>query len=231
MTTGLRSLHAPLGFNDLSVPIPSHTCLFYYDDEELRQKLGFVRIGLETDDQAVVLFGPARRLKQVLGYVARDLGRDVDEDVANGKILLLDPIDGAADDDSLLASIADRLDDLVARGVALIRFLGFIGWQDRDWPDHERLLAFESRINQAATQYPSLVLCTYRLTDVPGPLLIYGGIETHPLTIIGQTVCENPHYVVRPDHADSVEPKPPWLSPGRDRFRDLRIQRREEPER
>lgn len=217
MSTDQISASAPLGFSGLNVPIPSHTCLFYYDDEELRSKLGFVRIGLETDDQAVVLFGPARRLKQVLGYVEHDLGRDVKEDLANGRIVLLDDVDGEADADSLIAGIGARLDGLIARGINLIRFLGFIGWQDPSWPDHGQLLAFESRVNQAAAEYPSLVLCTYRLTDVPGPMLIYGGIETHPLTIIGQTICENPHYVVRSVH-----------DPGRGRFRDLRIERHED---
>ncbi|CAN5274258.1 hypothetical protein BH23CHL9_BH23CHL9_14280 [soil metagenome] len=228
MTTNQVSASAPLGFSELSVPIPSHTCLFYYDDEELRAKLGFVRIGLETDDQAVVLFGPARRLKQVLGYVAQDLGRNVSDDLATGKIVLLDDIDGESNADSLLAGIGGGLDELMARGVTLIRFLGFIGWQDPAWPDHEQLLAFESRVNQAAAQYPSVVLCTYRLTDVPGPLLIYGGIETHPLTIIGQTICENPHYVVRADQATAADAAPPWMSPDRAKFRGLRIQRQED---
>lgn len=183
---------APLGFIDQDVDVPSHICLFYYDDAELRERLPFLQIGLEVSDEAVVLFGPEPRLQQVLGYLAEASERNIDRDLADGKIVL---VGGAPTADEILSNIATALDALVARGVRLIRFFGFIGWQDPDWPPTDDLLAFEANVNSAVASYPVVTVCTYRLTDIPGPILILGGIQSHPLTIIGQTLCENPHFV------------------------------------
>jgi len=212
---------ASLGFGDLDVAVPSHVCLFYYDDVELRDKLGFLRLGLESEKEAAVLFGRHPRLMEVLGYLAAE-GLDTDAHVAAGRLVL---IEGASDADALLGKIGEQLDALIACGVELIRFLGFIGWEDPAWPTHEELLAFESEVNNAAANYPAVVMCTYKLTDIPGPLLIYGGIEMHALTIIGGTVCENPHFVMPERFAADRAGKQPWLTPGRDRFEGVRISR------
>lgn len=183
---------AQLGFTDRKVPIPSHVCLFYYDDDELRERLGFVRAGLENPDEAVVLFGRPERLEQVQSYIASDLGRDVAADRASGKLVL---IGGDRDPQRLLAGIGEALDKLTKRDVRLIRFMGFIGWFDAEWPSPQELLAFESRVNEAAMQFPAIVMCTYNAADLPGPVLMLGGVATHPLTVVGTTLCENPHYV------------------------------------
>ena len=211
----------PLGFGSLSVAVPSHLCLFYYDDVELRDKLGFAKLGLETEREAVVLFGRKARLQEILGYLAED-GLDVGAMEASGRLVL---VEGAADRQGLLENIAEHLDGLMASGVELIRFLGFIGWEDPTWPTHEELLTFESMVNLAAATYPAVVMCTYKLTEIPGPLLIYGGIETHPLTIIGDTICENPHYVPPDRYAADRAAGLAWLQPGRDRFEGVRISR------
>ena len=214
---------APLGFSEQEVDVPSHICLFYYDDVELRERLPFLRIGLETDGQVVVLFGPARRLREVLDYLVEDYGRDVEGDLADGKIVL---IEGGPTGEEVLGNIATTLDDIMTRGPQLIRFFGFIGWQDPEWPAHDDLLAFESQVNQAVHNYPVITVCTYRLADIPGPLLIYGGIQTHPLTIMGNTVAENPHYVPATATGDSGHAGVPWQQPDRATFEGVRISRR-----
>ena len=68
-------------------------------------------------------------------------------------------------------------------------------------------------------------MCTYKLTEIPGPLLIYGGIETHPLTIIGDTVCENPHYLPPDRYAATRAGSLAWLDPDRDQFSGVRVSR------
>jgi hypothetical protein len=193
----------PLGLFDQAVEVPSHICLFYYDDAELRERLAFLEPGLEAPDEAVVLFGPEPRLRQILGYLADASERDIDRDLADGKIVL---VEGAPTADEILSNIGAALDALVARHVRLIRFLGFIGWQDPEWPPTDDLLAFEANVNRAVANYPVITVCTYRLTDLPGPTLIFGGIQTHPLTIIGETLCENPHYLAGPAAAVGGRP-------------------------
>jgi hypothetical protein len=182
----------PLGFADLKVEVPSHVCLFYSNDEELRDRLGFLAQGLDDPKQVAVLFGKQERLEEILAYIGDDFGRDVAADLTSGQIVL---VNGTRDPQALLGGIAAALDAAVARGVGLIRFLGFIGWGDMDWPGNEDLMTFEATVTEAVKNYPAVVVCTYNTEKLPGQILIFAGIETHPLTIIGTTLCENPHYV------------------------------------
>ena len=183
---------APLGFADLAVDVPSHICLFYSDDDELRGRLDFLSLALQDPKQVAVLFGRMARLTEVLAYIAADHARDVEQDLRDGRIVL---IEGDPDADKLIPKIAAALDAAVARGATLIRFLGFIGWGDPSWPSQEALLEFESKINAAVLNYPAVIVCTYNTDQLPGSVLIFGGIETHPYTIIGTTLCKNPHYI------------------------------------
>lgn len=183
---------APLGFADLAVDVPSHICLFYSDDDELRERLDFLSIALEDPMQTAVLFGRKERLTEVLGYIAADHGRDIEQDLRDGRIVL---VGGDPDAESLISNIVVALDAALARGATLIRFLGFIGWGDPSWPSQEALLEFESKVNAAVLNYPAVIVCTYNTNQLPGSVLIFGGIETHPFTIIGTTLCRNPHYI------------------------------------
>jgi hypothetical protein len=183
---------ASLGFGDLKIDVPSHVCLFYSNDDELRDRLGFLAQTLDDAEQVSVLFGKQQRLEEILGYIAEDHGRDVAADIKAGRIVL---VNGARDPDALLGGIATALDATIARGAKLIRFLGFIGWGDMDWPATEDLMTFEAKVTEAVKSYPAVVVCTYNVEKLPGSVLIFAGIETHPITILGTTLCENPHYV------------------------------------
>ena len=185
-------MRAPLGLGDRDVPVPSHICLFYRDDEELRDRLRFLTLGLEDPRQACVIFGKFDRLSVVLGYLAEDSGRDIEADIGAERLVL---IDGLSTGDATLAQIGMTLDRLVANGVTLIRFLGFIAWGDASWPPEDDLLAFEAKVNMAVAQYPVIIMCSYKMDALSGPILIRGGIETHPLTLLGDRICENPHFV------------------------------------
>ena len=190
-------MKAPLHFGDLSVDVPSHVCLFYSDDDELRLRLAFLARTLDDPNEVAVLFGKQERLEEILGYIAADHGRDTKADVASGHIVL---VNGVRDPDALLTGIAAALDAAVAGKKTLIRFLGFIGWGDMDWPADQDLMNFEAKVTEAVKSYPAVVMCTYNVSKLPGPILIFAGIETHPITILGTTLCENPHFVPFADY-------------------------------
>lgn len=187
-----RIRQARLGISDLKVDIPSHVCLFYKDDAELRERLGFLALTLDDPEQVAVLFGTDARLAEVLGYLAQDHARDIASDMAARRIVL---VDGAPDIETIVAHITGALDAALARGAKLIRFLGFIGWGDMDWPPDQDLMTFEAKVTETLSKYPVVVLCSYNIEKLPGPVLIFAGIKTHPFTIIGTTLAKNPHYM------------------------------------
>lgn len=224
----MQSTRVPLGFGDQEIEVPSHACLFYYDDVELRGSLGFLVQALEDPEQAIVLFGQPERLEEVLGYLAAGRADQVDAARLAGRIVL---VGGASEADALLGHIGATLDGLMERGVRLIRFLGFIAWDEEGWPTHEDLLRFEARVTDAARRYPVVVICAYDASRLPGPLLIFGGIHTHPLTIVGGVLCVNPHYVSADEYLARWAQGFPWNDEGRERLASVRLRKieRERP--
>jgi len=97
---------APLGFADLAVDVPSHICLFCSDDDELREPLEFLAIALQDPTQVALLFGRKPRLEEILSYIAADHRRDIDQDLRDGRIVL---VDGDPDAEKLIPKIAAAL--------------------------------------------------------------------------------------------------------------------------
>ena len=103
-------------------------------------------------------------------------------------------IPGEVKVDELASRISALIDQAIAQGFRVVRFLGFIGWGRPGWPDEKSLLEFERRVNIVVTAYPAVIICTYGVPSLSGASLIYGGLQTHPVTMIGDDIRESPHY-------------------------------------
>jgi hypothetical protein len=170
-----------LGFGGETMPIGSHVCWYYAGEEQLRETLGFLRLGLQREDEFCVLFADRSRFEPLLQWLTADTGEDLSRFIESGQLAL---IDGAATTSALLAKIGARLDRAVEQRYRVIRFLGFIAWGAPGWPDDEALLDFESRVNEVVTSYPAVIVCTYGVPTLSATTLIYGGLKTHGAAIL-----------------------------------------------
>lgn len=182
-----------LGWTDGSLPLGSHVCFYYSNDDTLRRTLAFLRVGLKEPGDFCVLFADQARSDRLLAWLQEDCPEDLRALIDRGKLAV---IGGAPSVAELLQAIASRLDRAVKEGYRRIRFLGFIGWGQPGWPADRDLLEFEAKVNYAVTSYPAVIICTYGVPSLPGTSLIYGGLQTHPLTMLDDSTAQpNPHYV------------------------------------
>jgi len=182
-----------LGFGGETLPLGSHACWYYSSEAQLRETLGFIRLGLEREGEFCALFADESRFEGLLSWLADDLREGPATFIEDGRLAL---IGGAPTMVGLLEGIGARLDRALADGYRLIRFLGFIAWGSPGWPDERTLLDFEAQVNQVVTAYPAVIVCTYGVPTLPGPTLIYGGLQTHPISIIGgRVIRESPFYL------------------------------------
>jgi hypothetical protein len=189
-----------LGFGGEPLALGSHACWYYSGEDQLRETLQFIRLGLEREGEFCVLFADESRFEGLLSWLGEDLREQPRAFIERGQLAL---IGGAPTMAGLLNSIGTRLDRAIQEGFRLIRFLGFIAWQSPGWPDDRTLLEFEAHVNEVVTAYPAVIVCTYGVPTLPGPSLIYGGLQAHPISIIqGRVVRESPFYL-RP--AERVE--------------------------
>ncbi len=182
-----------LGWSSGSVPLHTHACFYYSDEETLRRSLGFLRVGLDAPNEFAVIFADSSRHASLLGWLQDGYDGDLVARRAEGKLAV---VGGAPTKEELLANIAATLDVAMRAGHTLIRFLGFIGWGEPGWPDETTLLEFESQVNAAVFSYPAVIICTYGVPKLTGKQLIYGGLMTHPIVFLNDRVLSGgPLYV------------------------------------
>jgi len=185
-----------VGWNDDTLPVGSHVCFYYLNEEMLTRTLAFLRVGLDNPDDFCVLFADQARSGRLLSWLQEQYPGDLHSLIERGKLTV---IGGAPTVSELLTAIGTRLDRAVQEGYRLIRFLGFIGWGQPGWPNDRDLLEFEAKVNYAVTAYPAVIICTYGVPSLPGTSLIYGGLQTHPVTILGDVTERTNPYFVAPD--------------------------------
>ena len=182
-----------LGWTADTLPLGSHVCFYYLNDQMLRRTLAFLRVGLNEPTDFCVLFADQARSGRLLSWLQEEYPEELTSLIDRGKLAV---IGGAPTVEELLTAIGTRLDRALKEGYRLIRFLGFIGWGRPGWPNDRDLLEFEAKVNYAVTAYPAVIICTYGVPSLPGTSLIYGGLQTHPVTMLGDvTTRTNPYYV------------------------------------
>lgn len=194
-----------LGWNADTLPLGSHVCFYYLNEEMLKRTLAFLRVGLDEPTDFCVIFADQARSGRLLSWLDESYAGDIQPLIDRGKLAV---IGGAPTVDDLMTAIATRLDRAIKEGYQRIRFLGFIGWGQPGWPNDRDLLEFEAKVNYAVTAYPAVIICTYGVPSLPGTSLIYGGLQTHPITVLGDvTSRNNPHYVPPPKFIEGL-PRP-----------------------
>jgi DNA-binding CsgD family transcriptional regulator len=188
----------PLGIGDQDVSVPGHIGLFYDAEPDLRRvQLEFLRPAIDDPRQGIVLFGPPRIAHTMLEHLESDLGRSLGDEIASGRILVAQT---DRDPDQLLENIRQAIDTVAAKGHAIIRFFADVRWGAPGFPLPEDALWVESRVNDLLADTGALVVCAYDVSTLPDKALILGGLQTHPIMVIGDWLSENPNYLAPTDY-------------------------------
>ena len=181
ISLGLRSEKADLG---------DHIAYFWESDKEFDEGVRFIEVGLDEGDFCV-LFGHHEANARVQDVLTRR-GYDCARLEAGGRLTI---VPGGPSGDAMLAHIGDVFGAAVAGGAKILRLLGNIGWGRSGWPNEKDILAFEAKVTGAAKHFPCVVVCMYDVRSLPGRVMVHGAFETHPLTICGNVMRQNTHYV------------------------------------
>ena len=198
-----------LGFGGQRVPLPAHISVFHSGDADLGELVEFLRGAIGRSPEAVVLLGPPGAPAAFLKSLESSLGRKLDDEVASGRLVLMD---GDRDPDAQLTKLVQTIRTLTAKGAAAVRVLIFVAWEVPGWPVAEDFLWIESRLESACAGLPVAIVCAYDVTSVPGPALIYAGIESHGLVSIGGRVATNPLVVAPEAYLADRLLHLPWLA-------------------
>lgn len=189
--------HVCLGFTDERYPEGTHICYLYNDDDERRRLLSlFARHTLVEGERLDYLADVSDSAH--FPRVMADLGLPRPPHDLPGHIEIATTRDayfpeGEFDPDATLARIRKHYQDAIASGLSGARITGEMAWALRGILGSERLVEFESRINQLVRETPSTVMCQYDLREFDGAT-IFDVMSVHPLMVVGGHILRNPFY-------------------------------------
>ncbi|MES2259265.1 MAG: MEDS domain-containing protein [Pseudomonadota bacterium] len=79
-------------------------------------------------------------------------------------------------------------------GFGRLRIMGDMGWVFADIPGAADILEYEAEVNEVLSRNRQPAVCVYDIAKLSGSMMM-DLLRTHPLTLIGGVVQENPFYV------------------------------------
>lgn len=174
-----------------------HLCLIYETPEQqFAAAIPFLRDGLAREEQCLYI-ADERTIGEVREGL-RGVGVDVEAEEERGALRIATKRqtylkDGAFDPEAMVNLLRAATAEAVGRGYTALRATGEMTWALGPELGTDRLLEYETLLNRFFPGSRALAICQYNRRRF-GPDIIYGVLRTHPIVILGDRVCHNPHY-------------------------------------
>ena len=178
------------GLPNVFVDKGAHIAHFFRGDQERLNILApFLQAGLESGDQCV-LVAEASASPMIVDSL-KELGVDVEAVLASGQLLISD---GSPSVDEMSAMFEAVISRSRSTEREVIRIGGDMTWALGKLPTAEKLLEWEAFYDKyVGPRANFLALCQYDHSRFGGSAIMCA-LQTHPLSIIGNIVQENPFY-------------------------------------
>ncbi len=179
------------GLPDVFVDVGAHIAHFFRGEQErLSVLLPFIQAGLEAGTQCCLLVAEGAASPMIQEHL-RELGADVEAALASGQLLVSD---GGSNEQEMSAMFDSVISGAKDAGRDVIRIGGDMTWALSKMPTSEKLLEWEAFYDKHVGPRASFIaLCQYDHTRFGGSAIMCA-LETHPLSIIGNVVQQNPFY-------------------------------------
>ncbi len=175
-----------------------HACCLYQTEEERRAVLTpFLRQGLERGEKVLYIVD-THTAEDILSHL-RDDGLDVEPYLAHGQLSIVSRDEtyvqeGFFDPDRMMALLRAETEQALVDGYQALRVTGEMSWALRRLPGSERLIEYETRVNEVFRGGSCLAICQYDRRAFSAALLL-DVLCTHPIVIVGTEVYDNFYYL------------------------------------
>lgn len=204
-----------LGFGDYSCNWGLHLCGLYETEEERDEIImGFLHAGDEAGD--LQLYCPCERTKAdfKIKYAERfACCADHPEDEEKFKLLSTKGLyypKGEFSPWDMDKGLSGFYEESQSKGKRNIRATAEMVWALDAVPGVEHLMAYESRLNYFIPGKPWVSICLYNVSRFSGAQVL-DALRTHPYTISGSVITENPYFM---DPDDYLAKHAPQYLPG-----------------
>jgi hypothetical protein len=183
-----------------------HYCGIYRTDEDQRAFIiDYIREGARKNDKMfyIVNVQTAAQLKQTLASA----GIDVDGLVEKGQLVIATAQEaylreGVFDPDKMIKLLGDETEKALAEGYNALRATGEMTWALAGDPGSEKLVEYESRLNNFFPHARCYAVCQYDRRKFDADMLL-DILHTHPKVLFGREGYDNSKMYFVPDDAFS----------------------------
>ena len=187
-----------LGFDARPYPAGIHMCFIFDDEDERRRVLAkYIQSGLQDHDQVAYFVDTMApdELKQHL----LQMGVELPEDTESRQCLVTTAEstycqDGTFKVERMLATLEHAYEHCCSEGFDGLRVTGEMNWVLRGYPGTDKLIEYESRVNEVLRRVPVTAICQYDARLFDGATL-YQLLKVHPMMIVHGQVVKNPYYI------------------------------------
>jgi hypothetical protein len=175
-----------------------HVCAFFNSrDEEYAVMSPFYKEAVDQGEQNLHIVNPVH----IDDHRQRLTGAEIDPHHCEscGQLQVLAWEDayldetGAFNKDKMLATVDHLTGAGRNTGFARVRIMGNMDWVHTDIPGAAELLEYEAEVNDVLSRNKQPAVCVYDIAKLSGSMMM-NILRTHPLTLIGGVVQENPFY-------------------------------------
>ncbi|MBN2648569.1 MAG: MEDS domain-containing protein [Prolixibacteraceae bacterium] len=204
-----------LGIGDYTCNWGVHICGLYASEKERDEIIfGFIKQGYLDGDRS--LYCPVERTIDEFYHDFGNYCPQCASDLHNPEYFSIDTTknlyypDGTFDPWHMDKALQEYYDKSQLGGKINIRATAEMAWALQAIPGVEHLMAYEARLNYFIPGKPWISICMYNLNKFSGATIM-NVLRTHPYTINGGVITQNPYYV----HPDKwlAENAPQFLNP------------------
>lgn len=188
--------------------VHDHLCLIYENrEEQFAAAIPFMRIGLERGERCIYIADDNEAAAII--EAMRAGGIDVNLSMQSGALSVVTKQEtylkqGFFDPDWVINFLRQITDAAKLAGFSALRVTGEMTWVLGGDPGSDRLLEYESKLNNFFPHNDALAICQYNRKRFSAKTL-HGVIETHPIVIYRNNVYPNFYYIPPAEFLDSVD--------------------------
>ncbi len=196
-----NAIRADLGFTKIELPLGTHICQIFSDDDERNDTLlQFLLSGLQNKERTACFSEKIDDIK--LQQFLAEHGSDLEQARSQGDLITADVEDvyfqeGRFDSDRMLNMLTDFHNDALKEGYRAARVIGEMSPKIHKTPGGSRLFDYEAGVNQLLKKYPVTAVCQYDAHGFDGATIM-DVMKVHPMMLVRGNVIYNPFYTAAP---------------------------------
>lgn len=172
-------------------------CIYRNKEEQMSALSSFMSVGVKRGEKCLYIVDD--RTKKEVIRTFKKLNFEVEKFIDDGQFEFMTKTesyvkDGRFDPDKMIDLLDKRKKDALKKGYEGLRVTGEMTWFFGDIPGVERLMEYESKLNEFLPDNEIIALCQYNEERFSSEILV-NVIRTHPKVVLYDTLHQNPYFM------------------------------------